>query len=315
MSYDLEIGTHRQPTRDQVEAWVAERELTVEADDGGFNVGRVLKRGDGHLFRVDGPAAAEAEDFDHAVATACLAPRWMTRIEVPYGTPKTATALARALAKRLAEGNEGAAFDPQTNRLISPTGKPRRVEPAPKRERTSVVELEWCVLEDRWEQAPEALLALIGRRCPEALPSRYGRFEPPEHRFDRERPTPFLEFVLDKDEPYNDGFWYAKRPSFGGPWRAPDQVRSNDGRPRVGELRVSFDGRVLERDDRWRETVVECSSAWPRSCGRSSRRHRCGAAGSPPRTTGCGPTAARRAANRWWAATPSGSDSRRFRCG
>jgi hypothetical protein len=98
MSYDLEIGTHREPTRGQVEAWAAERELTVEADDDGFVVSRVLKRGDGHLFRVDGPVAAESDDFVDAVAAACLAPRWMTRLEVPYGTPKAAVTLARALA-------------------------------------------------------------------------------------------------------------------------------------------------------------------------------------------------------------------------
>lgn len=256
MSYDLEIGTHREPTRAQVEAWVAERELTVEADEGGFSVARALKRGDGHLFRVDGPTAAEAGDFDEAVAAACLAPRWMTRIEVPYGTPKTATALARALAKRLAEANEGAAFDPQTNRLISPTGTPTRVEPRRERERTSVVELAWCVPEDRWDRAPAALIGLIGRRCPEALPARYGRWEPLEHRFDPERPSLFLDFVLDKEETYNDGFWFAKRPSFGGSWGTPDRKRTGK-RLRVGELRVSFDGRVLEQDARWRETVVE----------------------------------------------------------
>jgi len=171
MSYDLEIGTHREPTRGQVEAWAAERELNVEADDGGFVVSRVLKRGDGHLFRVDGPVAAESDDFGDAVAAACLAPRWMTRLEVPYGTPKTAVTLARALAKRLAEANEGAAFDPQADRLIAPSGSTRRVEPRRAREETSVVELEWCVTADRWPQAPETLIRLIGRRCPEALPA------------------------------------------------------------------------------------------------------------------------------------------------
>jgi hypothetical protein len=124
MSYDLEIGTHRQPTREQVEAWVAEQNLRVGADDGGFVVSRVAKRGDGHLFRLDGPVAAEVDDFAEDLAAACLAPRWMVTVNVPCSSPSS-----RGHSRQLAEANDGAAFDPQEDKLVWPRGKPKRVEP------------------------------------------------------------------------------------------------------------------------------------------------------------------------------------------
>jgi hypothetical protein len=35
MSYDLEIGTHAKPTREQIEAWAAERDRDVSRTDTG----------------------------------------------------------------------------------------------------------------------------------------------------------------------------------------------------------------------------------------------------------------------------------------
>lgn len=264
MSYDLEIGAHAKPTYEQVEVWAAENDLTVERgdEDGSAVISRPSSRADGYLFSVDGPFAAEPDDFAEEVAAACLAPRWMMTVAVPYSVPKRAIALGRSLARHLAETNEGAAYDPQEDSLIWPRGRKKRVSPRRTEEVTSRVTLQWFVASSRWEQAPATLLRLIRRRCPEALPARYGRWEPLQHRFDPADPDAFVRFVLDEED--GDGFWFAARPSFGGSWSAPHAdrfVRPEDERLRIAQLEVDFDGRVLEQDTRWREAVVDLFAA------------------------------------------------------
>jgi hypothetical protein len=180
----------------------------------------------------------------------------MMQISVPYSTPKVNVTRARSLARHIAEQNDGAAFDPQEEGLVWPRGRPERV---PKRadEITSRVGLEWFLPVERWVGAPQVLVELLARRCPEALPTRYGEFEPPQHRFDPACPSDFVEFLLHRED---DGFWFAKRPSFGGSWFAPPAekwARPDEEHLRIAKLEVDFDGRVLEQDARWRDVVVD----------------------------------------------------------
>lgn len=224
MSYDLEVAAPGEPGRAQIEELAAARRLEA--------------------LTVDGPHPAEPEDFAEAVAAACLAPRWLVTLSIPYASPKRAIAQARALARELAELYDGAAFDPQQDALIWPRGRRARVAPRTREEKTSIVELEWEVAPERGLAAAETLLRLLRRRCPEALPTRYGRWEPPPHRYDPAAPEEFARFAAEHD----DAFWYARRPSFGGSARA-------------STLSLEFDGNVLESDVRWREAVVELFAA------------------------------------------------------
>lgn len=259
MSYDLEIAAHGRPTREQIEGWAGEQGLIVEENGtDSFSVSRRTRRGDGFLFDVDGPFAAEPEDFDEAVAAACLAPRWMLTVSVPYSRPKRAFSLARALARRLAEANAGAAFDPQEDGLIWPRGRARRVPPRSEEETTSLVRLAWFVPQERWQPAPRVLVDLLSRHCPEALPTRYGQWEPLQHRFDPDAPDEFVRFLVENED--GDAFWFARRPSFGGSFNAPHAARftpPEEEHLRVARVTVDFDGRVLEEDERWREAVVD----------------------------------------------------------
>ena len=260
MSYDLEIGTHQEPTRRQVEEWAVGQGLTVEADDDdqGLAVSTGSQGDDGYLFTVDGPFAAEPDDFAEEVAAACPAPRWMTTMNVPYSVSDRAIGLARSLARHLAETNEGAAFDPQEDSLVWPRGMPAPIAPPRTEEPTSCVSLTWFVPPDRWAQAPEVLVRLVAARCPEALPIRYGLWEPLQHRFDPDHPDAFVQFILDDQS--GSGFWFAAQPSFGGGWRGPhaDQhVKAEDEWLRIASIEMDFDGRVLEQDARWRETLVD----------------------------------------------------------
>ena len=107
--------------------------------------------------------------------------------------------------------------------------------------------LEWYVPAERWAAAPAELIAMLARRCPEALPTRYGDIEPLQQRYDPEQPDAFATFIETNRDVWT--FWLASRPSFGGHAHDPEERAP-------GHLGLDFDWRVLEADPRWREAVA-----------------------------------------------------------
>jgi hypothetical protein len=209
VSYDVEVATHAEPG-------------AFEAPDG---------------VTVDGPFRVEPDDLAEPLAAAVLAPRWLTTVSAASADP------ARKLGRRIAKLHDGAAFDPQEDVVFYPRGKPKRTV-VQKPAKTSIVRLEWYVDAERWPDAPAALLRTLSRRCPEALPTRYGDFEPLQQRYDPAEPEAFAGFARDQQT-----FWFSSRPAFGGHAFEPER-----GRP--GHLGVDVDWRVLEADERWREAIV-----------------------------------------------------------
>jgi hypothetical protein len=260
VSYDLTIATHDWPGTEILDDWARENRLeVVTATDGKSFAFQQTGRGDaGYAFEVWGPDPAEPEDFVEELAEACLAPRWMLQVSVPYSVPKVNFARARSLARHIAASTNGAAFDGQEDRLLWPRGKQKRTPSRAGEQKTSMLEIDWFVAPSRWRAAVEALIPLITRRCSEALPTRYGNYEPPPHRFDRAEPEPFVRYIAESED--GDGFWYASRPSFGGSFLAPhaDKYASGeDDQYRVGRLELSFDANLIAADQRWREALVE----------------------------------------------------------
>ena len=83
----------------------------------------------------------------------------------------------------------------------------------------------------------------IARRCPEALPTRYGDFEPLQERYDPAQPEAFIDLARG-----DRAFWFSSRPSFGGHAFGPDHG--------TGYLGLDIDLRVLDADARWREAIA-----------------------------------------------------------
>ena len=223
MSYDVEVATHDQPDE-------------IEVPDG---------------VTVDGPFAAEPDDLAEPLAAAVLAPRWLTTVSAGNADA------ARKVGRRLAKLHEGAAYDPQEDAVFYPRGQPKRVS-AGKPEKTSIVRLEWYVPAERWAAAPAELISMLARRCPEALPTRYGDIEPLQQRYDPEQPDAFAAFIETNRDVWT--FWLASRPSFGGHAHDPEE-----GAP--GHLGLDFDWRVLDADPRWREAVAGLFAATSSALG------------------------------------------------
>ncbi len=257
MSYDLHIYSKRQPKASDLDAF-----LSTHSD--GTAEGRfkrdslvLLTAADGVHAEIDGPSRVEAEDLPDAANGAIGASGWLVQISVK---PSTEATWPMDLAIHLARAADGVLYDPQEDRVAWPKGfKPR--DPVSGEERITEVELDWFTA---WSSTdpdlPRRFLDLVRDHAPEALPTRYGGYEPLPFRFAGEHAQEeFVTHWLEEGSSWTPGLsWNATRPSFGGSSRMstqldPDQPRP--GRP-ISRFRLSFDGRAFSRDPAFTERMI-----------------------------------------------------------
>ena len=129
----------------------------------------------------------------------------------PIGAPKSARRLLETVAKRLAKAAHGVVLDQQTDRVLTPSGI-RRYRPQRRDERFSILFLSWWFTEGPLlsDAGLREFVDLLESMLPEAMPRRYGLFEPPQHLYAETGKAHFLKFL----EEYRDAFvvWYPHRP-------------------------------------------------------------------------------------------------------
>ena len=146
------------------------------------------------------------------------------------------------VAKLIAKFGHGVIENPQTDEIILPSGV-KRVQAIEKTERFSIIELSWWfnneVLRDR--QNLIILLQEIERTIPEALPRRYGVYEPPQERFlgiDE-----LASYLLDH---MNEQIvWYPSRPVIYVNLSVPSVIGPTRMGYRFGQFSIEIDSAVL----------------------------------------------------------------------
>lgn len=266
MSYDFEIALPTAPTRADFESALKRRAiLEGELEIGGGALVRTSR----WEFTIDGPFHCEDEDLSAELARAVLAPKYLVQVQVPYSAPARARSTARAMGKRLAKSLDGAIFDPQRDRVLFPRSGRRRTPDRGAPDECRRLECEWCFDPDRLTRAGEAFLALVADHFPEATPRRFGRFEPPQHRYSASRRSTFLDLWRSEAEALAGYFlWTSRAPVFGGSvfWPNRERVRSEGGQA-AASLHVNLDGSCLETDARWRHAVMSFFEKVARTCG------------------------------------------------
>ncbi len=268
MSYDLRVATHDKPGQDEVESWLHERSgLSVEGrlNHGGVSFSRVLGKSSKPSFEVSAPTPVlDPEDIDEELATTTVAPRWFLEVSAPYGGPDQDKAAARAFAKHLAENCRGAAFDPQSDKVLWPPKTRRRVNVPSTPERIRVLNLRWFFEGETMtdSQFPAEMLRLFRTHLADALPRRYGEYEPPRQSFQEGGEKAFVEFCeYVRNEPLNTMHWKTRSPCFGGTLSFPSRyAKPEDGRP-TGYLAINLDGRVMVEGEPWLVAVNNLFSA------------------------------------------------------
>jgi hypothetical protein len=262
LSYDLQVFAKRQSKAADLDAFLAtQRGITAE---GAFKRdGYVLLTApDGVHAEVDGPNRLEAEDLPDAANGGIGRSGWLVQVSVK---PSTDAPWPMDLAAHLARSADGVVYDPQEDRVTWPGGfQPR--DPDSGEERSTEVELDWFTTRAPADpEIPRAFLQVTRSLIPEALPKRYGGFEPLPFRF--EGPTADPEFIARWVEEAAAWppmlFWTATRPSFGGSaFMSPEFDRDPPppGRP-ISQVSMRLDGRALARDPDLTERVVELFTA------------------------------------------------------
>ncbi len=160
MSWDLRIAVHDRPTADALEAARSE------------------------LCTVDGPHHVEIDDLPEVLAAAVLAPRFLVEMSTPAAATEAARKRALKQARALAERFQGAVYDPQEDAVLWPRRSAKRWAAPAGEERIRVVDLDWYLPGRPDRELAGRLLALLRATCPEALPRRYGDYEPLQHRLE-----------------------------------------------------------------------------------------------------------------------------------
>ena len=276
MSYDFEIATSLQPTEACLEEFLASKsgvttEGSFDPELGNMTVGKVSSSGTMPLFTVDGPFRIDIDDLPESLASSVLAPQWLVQISVPAPS-KAELALGKALAEHIAKQCQGAVYDPQQGTIVWPRGRQKRFSPPSQEERIRLVGLEWFLPVSRSSaDTARMFLSALRKLCPEAVPQRFGTYEPLQGRMEVGDDEPFLATWNQQSSVRHGGdfFFKSRSPCFGGTIDFPD--RRDDFRPeaasRAVRVGLDFDGRALYADPRWSEAIVTLFAGVARALG------------------------------------------------
>lgn len=151
---------------------------------------------------IFGPHACEPEDIPEEILAANPLVRHLIEISVePMSAPASVRTKALKIMKALCKAYDGTALDPQTDLIYGRKKRATFVASAEERE-VSELSISW------WYRSPvlrsrdgwERLLTLFDKYLPEAIPRRYGEFEPPNFRLDRDGRDHFIDFVTGESQ-------------------------------------------------------------------------------------------------------------------
>lgn len=177
VSYDVAIYTRQTMGSADLSALIhAVAGLDVDAAvERSLSVARGARRR--YSFTVDGPYRLEAEDVPPEVVTAVLDARWLWSVMVE-GSEATEIPHAVRFARRLAKALDGAVYDQQTDEVWS-RSRSRSVQKPTRDQRVSKVRFDWlCQRKSVTPDVGRLYLDVVSRVLPEALPRRFGEYEP-----------------------------------------------------------------------------------------------------------------------------------------
>jgi hypothetical protein len=201
MSYDLQIWSIRQPLRDDLKpglTWAdAPRAWTYSRRN--------------WLINISHPVRVEAEDIPPEIASQLPGISFLTEINLEGDFALSVVSQATAIGKFMAGRVHGLVLDPQRECVLTPPGV-RRIEQARVDERFDVLDLSFWFLGSPFltEIGRRHVLDLLESTLPEALPRRYGTFEPPEFKYEDSGRSHFEQFWT--QNLHEVLVWRSKRP-------------------------------------------------------------------------------------------------------
>lgn len=163
----------------------------------------------------------------------------------PSEAPEAARQLLLRNAKGLAKSSYGVVYDPQEDSVVLPSGVKKFVPPA-REEKANTLLLSWWfehegpLLRHNFQE----MLNLLKKYVPEALPRRYGTFEPPEHKYEGDDDK-LLEFLVSTTRAETMVIWYPTKPVVDVSLSLPNLDAKHRLGFRVNSCSIEFDIAVL----------------------------------------------------------------------
>lgn len=192
MSYDLAIYGRRAASPDEL------RDLITQGS--GLRIDNVTDRTltvvrgarQRYSFTIAGPDYVEIEDIPEVVATALLRAKFLYSVVVE-GSTATEIVHATRFARRLAEALDGAVLDQQTDGLWS-RSQSKKVQKPGREERVATLSVAWyCLREQLRPDAAAIFIRAAQQVLPEALPCRFGEYEPFQGKLADAGPEGFID--------------------------------------------------------------------------------------------------------------------------
>ncbi len=244
MSYDLRIWTVEQP---QLRTALAALGFEFERDS---YVSRLTQ---GQIVIPD-PLAVEAEDVPDGISHQLPGIRYLVEAHVEPSPPEPAIVKKLvSLGKAIGRDFRGVIEDPQTGEVLLPTGI-RRLLDYERPELFTLLQLSWWFIDEAILSADRLrqMLDVIDRTVPEALPRRYGLYEPPKQKY--ESKADFVKYLLDNAR--KSIVWYPTNPVDGVYFSIPQKIGPTRIGYRFGYLSIAIDAAVIDMPG-WSRSVNE----------------------------------------------------------
>lgn len=190
------------------------------------------------------------EDIPADVQPLLAGIQFLTELNLsPFDASPTGRRWLSRTAKQLAKFSHGVVVDPQKETAALPAGV-KRFSTLSQAENASLLMMNWCFVDGPLMQRNVAeLIEVLSGSMNEALPRRYGLWEPPQHQLAVEGIDPFIRFAAE-----NERFvWYTHPPVSGFHLFVPTERDLKRGF-RSGTLNFSIDAEALTQPG-WRHMV------------------------------------------------------------
>lgn len=250
MSYDLQVYGPEAAVDLRVPQLVSEvPSLALGEHDeaaGWWTVVRGARRG--YCFTVEGPQRVEPEDVPDEVTAVLLGAAHVLSVSAE-GTAGPDIPHAVRFARRVAGAVGGVVVDQQTEQVWAKSGARQSSKPAPNG-RVRVIDLSWYVQRERVSNDLVArYLALCRRTLPEALPRRFGEYEPLQGKMAE---TGDEGLIRAWQEATGNFFFTSSTPCLGGSMTpGPGDRFPGD----FWHLNLDVHARPFAEDQRWRDAL------------------------------------------------------------
>jgi hypothetical protein len=246
VSYDLDIWTVKDPSLS---------ELLPQSR--GWN-----NKGNSWIYQaavwaviVGRSSRALPEDLPLDVARSLPGASYLTHLHLsPISASTDAKKFLFSTAFIIAKRANGIILDQQLDVIVPTSGTPQIRTREPE-ENASLIALSWWIMGGPLAQGKryDLLLDILEAELPEALPRRYGAFEPPEYLYAETGRNHFLDFLVEHISKI--GFaWYPNPPISDVHLSIPETIGPSKMGFRSAHLQITVDADALNRND-WQTTL------------------------------------------------------------